>query len=913
MFKRMFDHKGFTIVELLAAVVITSIVLGLAAFTISRYVLQGHNTINKQLDKNLVLSAKSYFSDNKRKVMASDSNVLWYTMLKANNYVANDLVDSDNNSCGKSYVVIDKSSSNYKFTGCVVCDNDGYNNTTGSNVCTENFKDYLDCYWESNDKVTLGVKNTNTFTNTLKCVGKGISYAGDYTKVEDKMFSAEHGIVSIESSNLDTSKSKNELTVKVRYTVKAGTSGVSSDELKFNGGSIAVKKAELLNDEVVFDGISIDSSGPTCTLSGAYSDSALTNKVSLIKGGGSVYYKLTCKDKDLASNSKIVSSGFISSNLISKIEVVTPENEQVKGNDISAVVKVTVGNTDGTLKFAYGADQIYDKYENGNALVNSSSDSGSSSLTIDGTGPVCTFAGPSSDKYNVYSKTSMDVNDDDFVFYTLTCVDTNDINKGSFKTLNIKNNGFGRIVFDDISRVTGSANGYKYVIMAYPGTSMGSANLTFDARTVTDSVGNAGSKTLTSGSVLLSDRTKTPSCSISNPSYASDYYSATLTGTLSDANGLSGYAWSASYASPSSYTSTSGAYRSVSNTVTENGYYYLHVKNIYGYTDSCVTYVNQIKERDTTPPSCTISMTKTYYDGTLEKWVNDVAYTNNAWTQGDVTVKFSCTDNNGVASQTMYDGSNYLGSTSATLTTSGIHTVSFKATDADGNSYTGTKTIKIDKTPPVLTWYKDWEVCNGSTVRFECTDSLSGITGVAGIFINSATGGYGTTIYDSNNKLLGVKVTFKTIGAKDLSAWCNNGANDVTRSTTSLDVVNCYTKETCTRSYVSPTYGWQYSRSGGSQGTVKKSTSGEWCASHGYSATYAGCSGVSCTSSRVGDTCRTSSGGKNDGGTRVSCTINECNELTSGYYTSWKCSSSYNVKSCTESNGNTTKVTCTAN
>ena len=260
----------------------------------------------------------------------------------------------------------------------------------------------------------------------------------------------------------------------------------------------------------------------------------------------------------------------------------------------------------------------------------------------------------------------------------------------------------------------------------------------------------------------------------------------------------------------------------------------------------------------------------------------------------------------------MYDGSNYLGSTSATLTTSGIHTVSFKATDADGNSYTGTKTIKIDKTPPVLTWYKDWEVCKGETIRFECTDSLSGISTVSAIKVNNAEG-LGTSIYDSNNKFLGTKLTFKTTGPKDLSASCNNGANDVTRSTTSLDVVNCYTKETCTRSYTAPTYGWQYSRSGGSQGTVKKSTSGEWCASHGYSATYAGCSGVSCTSSRVGDTCRTSSGGKNDGGTRVSCTINECNELTSGYYTSWNCSSSYNVKSCTESNGNTTKVTCTAN
>ena len=99
--------KGFTIIELLAAIVIVGILASVAVLVINRYILQGHDTVNKQLEKQLVLSAKSYYSDNESNFKNVDENgvIIWYTTLKANDYITNDLKDSDGNSCSKSYVV----------------------------------------------------------------------------------------------------------------------------------------------------------------------------------------------------------------------------------------------------------------------------------------------------------------------------------------------------------------------------------------------------------------------------------------------------------------------------------------------------------------------------------------------------------------------------------------------------------------------------------------------------------------------------------------------------------------------------------------------------------------------------------------------------------------------------------------
>ena len=113
--------KGFTIIELLVCVVILGIIISLAVMAIDKYIIQGHVSIDKQLDRQLELSAKNYLTDNKNTLAVDDYLVVWYTTLKSNDYMTNDLIDSKGNSCSKSYVVVNKelNKKDYKYTTCI--------------------------------------------------------------------------------------------------------------------------------------------------------------------------------------------------------------------------------------------------------------------------------------------------------------------------------------------------------------------------------------------------------------------------------------------------------------------------------------------------------------------------------------------------------------------------------------------------------------------------------------------------------------------------------------------------------------------------------------------------------------------------------------------------------------------------
>lgn len=125
------------------------------------------------------------------------------------------------------------------------------------------------------------------------------------------------------------------------------------------------------------------------------------------------------------------------------------------------------------------------------------------------------------------------------------------------------------------------------------------------------------------------------------------------------------------------------------------------------------------------------------------------------WQNSDVTVKLAATDNlSGVAS-THYtvDGGTVQDGTTVTITTEGSHKVAYWSVDTAGNKETtGAVTVVIDKTDPTIVgkattlpntngWYSA-----PVTVRFDCTDALSGISScqpdvvLAAQGANSATG-----------------------------------------------------------------------------------------------------------------------------------------------------------------------------
>ena len=110
-----------------SSVVLIAIVGIVASLSIGNYTSYGFSTINDQLDKQLVLSAKMYYTDNKVELRKLGNKIISYETLKSSGYITNDMVEYDGNSCDKSYVVVYMEDNKYKYAGCIICD-DGYVN-----------------------------------------------------------------------------------------------------------------------------------------------------------------------------------------------------------------------------------------------------------------------------------------------------------------------------------------------------------------------------------------------------------------------------------------------------------------------------------------------------------------------------------------------------------------------------------------------------------------------------------------------------------------------------------------------------------------------------------------------------------------------------------------------------------------
>jgi len=116
---------------------------------------------------------------------------------------------------------------------------------------------------------------------------------------------------------------------------------------------------------------------------------------------------------------------------------------------------------------------------------------------------------------------------------------------------------------------------------------------------------------------------------------------------------------------------------------------------------------------DTTPPTTTLS-------GRPSSWVRRT-----------VTLRFTATDTGGSGlARTQYrlNGGAWQTGSSLTLKPSGIHTVSYRSTDAAGNTEaTRTTTVRIDKTRPIAKARKNRSVKRGRKVRlyYRINDRIS--------------------------------------------------------------------------------------------------------------------------------------------------------------------------------------------
>ena len=126
----MFNRKGFTLVEVLAVVIILSVLSIMVIPNVSEYVAQGKDEYNKSLKKTLTLAGKNFYSDNRMRIpkpVGVVTDFVTANELSSQNYLTGSFVDSDKNDCkSKSYVVAVNEISDVKYHACLTCGDKNY-------------------------------------------------------------------------------------------------------------------------------------------------------------------------------------------------------------------------------------------------------------------------------------------------------------------------------------------------------------------------------------------------------------------------------------------------------------------------------------------------------------------------------------------------------------------------------------------------------------------------------------------------------------------------------------------------------------------------------------------------------------------------------------------------------------------
>lgn len=134
------NKKGFTLVEVLGVLVIIGVLALIVVPKITEYMQNGKDNYNNKLGGQLLLTGKSYFSDNKKELPTDNSSkkygYITWDQLDSDKYTTNSLVDSEGRDCSQSYVYVKESLKNpgkYDYTSCLICE-DSSGNITNHNI-----------------------------------------------------------------------------------------------------------------------------------------------------------------------------------------------------------------------------------------------------------------------------------------------------------------------------------------------------------------------------------------------------------------------------------------------------------------------------------------------------------------------------------------------------------------------------------------------------------------------------------------------------------------------------------------------------------------------------------------------------------------------------------------------------------
>lgn len=116
MIMKKLDNKGFTLVELLAVLVILIAIMSIAIPSISSSLERSKDKQNSAKKKVLASAAELFVTDYKNQIGAVSSCYVSVSQLESGGYISkDDYLDSDGEATLKKYIVYDKTTNSYTF------------------------------------------------------------------------------------------------------------------------------------------------------------------------------------------------------------------------------------------------------------------------------------------------------------------------------------------------------------------------------------------------------------------------------------------------------------------------------------------------------------------------------------------------------------------------------------------------------------------------------------------------------------------------------------------------------------------------------------------------------------------------------------------------------------------------------
>lgn len=360
------NKKGFTLLEVIVTIGIICVLGLIVVPAIINYRNKSKTEYNNKLQENIIQIAKDYYVSNRDELPNGQVEGKYATSLKLEtlrqeNYITNDVIDADKNSCtSESFVVVENNRGNYNYYVCLKCGNKTY--STSPSYCEfQNGEGSLPtCELTYNDSwskenVVINIKSTDSIgIINIKQNGKVLkttydennkTYNATYEASQSGKYSFDilnkYGLkttcVTENEIKIDkdvptcsiTKEDKTISSVTLKVTASDTTSGIkniliNNTELENNlynatkNGTYKAIVTDLANNTTScsIDVTELDNEVPDITLSVTGGKNTATILATMTDNIGVVAYQITDKNEEPTSWTTIDSIQSISTNFI---------------------------------------------------------------------------------------------------------------------------------------------------------------------------------------------------------------------------------------------------------------------------------------------------------------------------------------------------------------------------------------------------------------------------------------------------------------------------------------------------------------------------------------------------------------------------------------------------------------------